>query len=147
MPLIYSLLTPERTVATGEADALIVPTTTGQITIFPGHIALSSLLAPGEMRVRSKGKEELFALSTGFLSFTNNTLTILADTAERSDELELVAIEKAKQEAEEAKKQVRFADDVSYAAAAAALERELVRYKVALKGKGKGRTITQGDER
>ena len=133
--LHYSIITPERTVAEGDADAITLPTQSGEITVLPGHAALSTLLAPGEMRVKQQKTETTLAVSTGFVKIAANAITILADTAERSEELELEAIEKAKAEADAALKNVRAGDDVSYAAAAAALEREIARYKVALKGK------------
>ena len=59
----------------------------------------------------------------------------MADTAERIEELELEKIEKAKEEAQRILNEKRAADDVSSAAAVAALERELARYKVAMKKK------------
>lgn len=132
--LTYSIITPERTVAEGEARKISVSTKEGEITLLPGHTELTTLLAPGEMRViNAEGAEILLAVSTGTLRIAHDVLTILADTAERSEELALEAIEKAKEAADAALKNVRAGDDVAYAFAAAALERELARYRVALK--------------
>lgn len=132
--LTYSIITPERTIAEGEAGKISVSTKQGEITLLPGHAELTTLLAPGEMRVvDARGAEILLAVSTGTLRIAQNTLTILADTAERSEELAIEAIEKAKEAADAALKNVRAGDDVAYAFAAAALERELARYRVALK--------------
>lgn len=134
----YSIITPERTVAEGEARQISISTQKGEITIRPGHTELTTLLAPGEMRVITpSGEEMLLAVSTGILRIAKNELTILADTAERSEELTLEAIERAKQEADQALKNVRAGDEVAYAAAAALLEREVARYRVALKGRRK----------
>ncbi len=134
--LKYKIITPERTVAEGEALKISVSTKEGEITLLPGHAELTALLTPGEMRVISSSNEEiLLAVSTGVLRVAHNAITILADTAERSEELTLEAIEKAKDAADAALKDVRAGDDVAYASAAAALERELARYKVALKRK------------
>ncbi|NBS67860.1 ATP synthase F1 subunit epsilon [bacterium] len=134
----YSIITPERTVAEGEARQISISTQKGEITIRPGHAELTTLLAPGEMRVITpSGEEMLLAVSTGILRIAKNALTILADTAERSEELTLEAIERAKQEADQALKNVRVGDEVAYAAAAALLEREVARYRVALKGRRK----------
>lgn len=135
--LQYKIITPERIVLEGEAVSLSVMTENGEITILPGHIPLASLLKAGEMRVRTAdGKEELLAVSTGLIKVEgNNKIVILANTAERSEELELAKIEEAKQRAEDALKNIRNREDVTFADAAAHLERELARYRVALKGK------------
>ena len=135
--LTYKIITPERVVLEGEAVSLSAMTENGEVTILPGHIPLASLLRAGEMRVKTAdGKEELLAVSTGLLEVQgNNQIVILAQTAERSEELELAQIEEAKKRAEEALKNIRAGEDVSFANAAAHLERELARYRVALKGK------------
>ena len=135
--LQYKIITPERIVLEGEAVSLSVMTENGEITILPGHIPLASLLKAGEMRVRTAdGKEELLAVSTGLIKVEgSNKIVILANTAERSEELELAKIEEAKQRAEDALKNIRNREDVTFADAAAHLERELARYRVALKGK------------
>ncbi len=134
--LNYKIITPERVVLEGEATSLSVMTEDGEITVLPGHIPLASLLKAGEMRLKTPdGKEELLAVSTGLLEVQkNNQIVILANTAERSEELELAKIDEAKERAEQALKNIRNRDDVSFAEAAAHLERELARYRVALKG-------------
>ena len=135
--LTYKLITPERVVLEGQAVSLSVMTERGEITILPGHIPLASLLKAGEMRVKTvDGKEELLAVSTGLLKVEpGNRIVILANTAERSEELELAKIEEAKLRAEEALKNIRSREDASFADAAAHLERELARYRVAIKGR------------
>lgn len=135
--LTYKILTPERLVMEGEAVSVSVMTESGEITVLPGHIPLATLLKAGEMRVRdAQGNETLLAVSTGLFEVKEkNEIVVLADTAERSDELELAAIEEAKKKAEEALLNARNREDVSLADAAAHLERELARYRVALKGK------------
>lgn len=135
--LSYKIITPERIVLEGEAASLSAMTESGEITILPGHIPLVSLLRAGEMRLRTvDGKDELLAVSTGVIEVQkNNQIVILAQTAERSEELELAEIEAAKTRAEEALKNIRNREEVGFANAAALLERELARYRVALKGK------------
>lgn len=138
--LTYKIITPERVVLEGQATALSVMTEDGEVTILPGHIPLAALLRAGEMRVKTAQGEESLAVSTGLLQVhPQNKIVILADSAERSEELELAAIEEAKKRAEDALKNIRNKEDVSFANAAALLERELARYRVALKGKNRGR--------
>jgi F-type H+-transporting ATPase subunit epsilon len=134
----YSIITPERTVAEGQARQLSVTTPQGEITLRNGHAPLTTLIVPGEIRViGATGEETLLAISTGVLHIIKNVITILADTAERSEELALEAIERAKAEAYATLKGVRADEDVAYAAVAATLEREVARYRVAIKGKRK----------
>lgn len=134
--LKIKIVTPERIVFEGEAESLSVMTETGEITVLPGHIALVTSLRPGEMRLKHGGEEHLMVVSTGFLEVRpGNQIVVLADTAERVEELELEKIEKAREEAQKILTEKRAIDDVSAAAATAALEKELARYKVALKKK------------
>lgn len=137
--LAYKIITPERTVMAGEAVSLSVMTDMGEITVLPGHIPLAALLRAGEMRVKTTdGQEELLAVSSGLLEVKSaNQVVILAQSAERSQELELTKITEAKQRAEDALKNLRNREDVSFYEAAAHLERELARYRVALKGKNR----------
>jgi F-type H+-transporting ATPase subunit epsilon len=144
--LSIQIVTPERIVFEGEADSVSVMTEEGEITILPNHIPLVSLLRAGEMRLKNGGEESLMAVSTGVLEVrTGSKIIILADTAERSDELELQKIEEAKQLAEARLKEAREKNDVSYADAAAHLERELARYRVAIKHHRGPRTTISKD--
>ena len=139
--LNYKIITPERVLMEGEADSITVMTANGEITVLPKHEPIVTLLRAGEMKVRKGSEVTHIAASTGLLEVRgNNEVVILADTAERSDELELVAIEEAKRRAEDAMKQIKNKNDVAFADAAAHMERELARYRVALKRKNvKGR--------
>lgn len=139
LQLHYTVVTPERIVFEGDADSISVMTSMGEITVLPHHVPLLALMKAGEMRVRKGSEEELLATSTGMFEVRQDgSVVVLADTAERIDELELSAIEEAKQRAETALTETRNRNDVGYADAAAHLERELARYRVALK-KGKAR--------
>ncbi|MCR4311878.1 MAG: ATP synthase F1 subunit epsilon [Candidatus Uhrbacteria bacterium] len=137
MPLNYKIITPERVLLEGQADAITIMTVNGEITVLPKHEPLVALLRAGEMKVRKGSEVTHIAASTGLLEVRgNNEVIILADTAERSDELELATIEEAKRRAEEALKNIKNRNDVAFADAAAHMERELARYRVAIKRKG-----------
>lgn len=155
----FEIATPERIVYKDTVDSLTLPTREGEITVLPQHIPLVSVLVPGAIVVR-KGKEEQYmAVSGGFIevqpSFAkasaadksvadksegkpNTRVVVLADTAERAEELTVEAIEKARAEAQKVLAEKRTADVESFATAAAALERELVRLKVARKRHRRG---------
>lgn len=134
--LNLKIVTPERIVFEGAVDSLTAMTEQGEITILPNHIPLLTLLRAGEMHATVGKDELLLAASTGLLEVkAGNQIVVLAQTAERSEELELAEIEAAKKRAEEAVSEARKRNDVTFADAAAHLERELARYKVALKKK------------
>lgn len=142
MKLMFELTTPEKIVFQQEIDQVTLPTMDGEITIMPGHIALVAQLVPGVAVLEEKGIKEDVAVSGGFIQVDGKgKVTVLADTAERGMNLDLEDIEKAKQRAEQVMKSTARGDDETFAHAAAELERELARYKVALKYKKDGRAI------
>lgn len=83
-----------------EADFLLVRTTEGDMGVLPNHSPFVAELAIGEMMIRLNGTEKSYFVSGGFLEISNNNVTILADEAMAS---ELIDLERAKKEAEEAK--------------------------------------------
>lgn len=88
------------------------------------------------MRVVEGGRTEYLVTSTGFVEVRENgTVTLLADTAEREEELDIQKIGEARTRAQETLSGVRKLEDVDYAHAVAALERELARERVAMKRK------------
>lgn len=143
--LHYTVVTPERIVLEGDAEAISVMTDMGEITVLPHHVPLLTLMKAGEMRIKHGGQDELLATSTGMFEVrADGTVVVLADTAERVEELEMDAIAAAKERAVQALVDARNRNDVSYADAAAHLERELARYRVALKKrKGQHKNISQ----
>jgi F-type H+-transporting ATPase subunit epsilon len=136
--LRYKVLTPAGVTEEGEGTALSAMTETGEITILPGHITLSTLLKPGEMRIKDGGRETSLMVSGGLLQvMPDNEIVILAEEAHKAENLVLEEIEEAKRRAEEALQTAKNKDETVFADAAAHLERELAKYRVALKGKGR----------
>ncbi|EKD47209.1 MAG: hypothetical protein ACD_66C00170G0001 [uncultured bacterium] len=134
--LHLKIVTPERIVFEDSVDSVSVMTENGEITILPNHVPLVSLLRSGEMRLKDDKQETLLAVSTGLIEVKpGNIIVVLADTAERSDELTLEEIVKAKDLAQKRLEDARDKNDVAYADALVHMERELARYKVASKGK------------
>ena len=113
----FKIVTPERVVLEKTITQATIPTVEGEITILPNHRSYIGLLKPGEIVVkcieekdedskkREKKKEQdcALAVSGGFIEFVDNKLTILADTAERAEELDLARAEEARKRAEELK--------------------------------------------
>jgi F-type H+-transporting ATPase subunit epsilon len=132
--LDFELTTPERVAVQAKVRQVSIPTTEGEITVLPDHLPLVAPIQAGELRVVNEdGSEMLLAVSGGFVTVhPGNRLAILADSAERADELDLKAIEEAKARAEELLKE-KFDDEERYADAAAGLARELARLRVVRK--------------
>lgn len=145
--ITFEVATPERVVYKDTVDSLTLPTREGEITVLPQHIPLVSVLVPGAITVR-KGKDESYmAVSGGFIEVQpGNRVVVLADTAERAEELTVEAIEKARAEAQHVLAEKRTADVESFTLAAAALERELARLKVVRRHRPRGGPIISGAE-
>lgn len=129
----FKIVTPEKTVYEEEIDQVTLPTADGEITVLPNHIPLISILVPGELDVKVDGEEIVMAVSGGMIEMRSNELTILADTAERAGEIDLKRAEEAKERAEKLKEERMQADEAQYATAAAILEKNLARIRVARK--------------
>jgi len=130
--IALELTTPERIVSRIEADEVTLPTQEGEITILPGHVPLVGVLVSGMMTIRAGGEESYVAVSGGFIEIQpGSKVIILADTAERAEELDLKKVEEARERAQKMLREQRGADDVSAAAMMAELNRELARLKVA----------------
>ena len=84
-----------------EVDMLVAPGIDGQLGILPNHAPLLTALQPGEIRVDKDGEENYMAVSGGFLEVLSNRVTILADTAERAEEIDIERAEAAVRRAEE----------------------------------------------
>lgn len=132
--LHFEIATPEKVVFSAEGvEAVTMPTDMGEITILPDHLPLVANLMPGEMRVKVGGQDVSMAVSGGFIEVKPGKVTVLADTAERAEELDEDRAEEARTRAHELMKQERTAESTDYAALAAKLEKELARLRVARK--------------
>lgn len=136
--LRFELTTPERVVLKVEADGATVPTESGEITVLPGHIPLVSTLRAGMITLHKDGEEEYLAVSGGFVEVRpGNVVIILADAADRAEDLDLQKVEAARERARALLEEKRHVDDVGATAAIAALEHELARIKVLHKHRSK----------
>ena len=127
------IVTPEGNSFENFADQVTLLTTDGQITILPNHRSYIASLKPGELIFKKGGEATYLYVSGGFIEFNNNELIVLADAAERAEEIDLKNAEEARRRAEELKKQKTFIDDEEYAAVAAAIQKETARIRVARK--------------
>jgi F-type H+-transporting ATPase subunit epsilon len=124
------IVTPERVIYSDEVDAVVVPGVEGQLGILPHHAPLMTMLQPGELKVRKGGEEIYVAIFGGFLEVRPDRVIVLADAAERAEEIDVGRAEEAKRRAEQQMTN-RVLSEVEKARAEAALRRSLVQLKVA----------------
>jgi F-type H+-transporting ATPase subunit epsilon len=129
--LKFEIVTAEQVVYSDEVDVVVAPGIEGEMAILPQHAPLMTMLQTGELRVRKEGEEASIFVSGGFLEVRRDKVIVLADVAERAEEIDIARAEEAKRRAEEGLK-LRPAE-VDKARAEAALRRSLVRLKVAEK--------------
>lgn len=95
MTIRLEIVTAERTLFEGDVDALAAPGVEGEIGVLPKHAALMTVLQPGDLRYRVNGVEEEFSVTGGFIDVRGDHVSVLADAAERSDEIDVARAEEA----------------------------------------------------
>jgi F-type H+-transporting ATPase subunit epsilon len=123
------VVTAERPVFSDEADFVVAPGSMGELGILPQHAPLLTTLEVGEIRVRKDGTEYSIFTSGGFMEVLPDRITILANTAERAEDIDEARAMESRQRAE-ALMATKMAD-VDFAQAEAALKRAAVRLKIA----------------
>jgi F-type H+-transporting ATPase subunit epsilon len=124
------VVTPESVICSCEVDAVVAPGIEGQVGILPHHAPLLTMLQAGELRVRKGDEETYIAIYGGFLEVRPDRVIILADAAERAEEINMARAEEAKRRAEQ-QMACRALSEVDRAQAEAALRRSLVELQVA----------------
>jgi F-type H+-transporting ATPase subunit epsilon len=125
------VVTAERTVFEDEVDMVLAPGMSGQLGILPNHAPLMTALSFGELILRRESlPDEFIAIGGGFMEVGPEHVIILADSAERAEEIDVARAEEARQRARETMAQ-RRKEDVDFARAEAALRRSVIRIKVA----------------
>lgn len=122
------VVTPERLVVDDRADYIEIPAITGYIGVLPGHAPLITELAVGEINYKTGPETKRLAVAWGFAEVLAHKVTILAETAERAEDIDVSRAQAAKQRAEEA---LRAAGATGDAEAQAALQRAQARLDVA----------------
>ncbi len=132
MTLKVDIVTQERRVySADDVEILTAPGTEGEMGIYARHAPLITALQDGVMRVRHlSGQDEVLAIHGGFMEVLPDRVTVLADVAERAEEIDAARAEAARKRAEELMT-TRRADTEEYLHAEAALRRAMVRLKIA----------------
>jgi len=127
--LHVEVVTAERELYNGEADVVSAQGSEGRLGILPRHAALLTTLIPGELSIKLGGAEEPLFVSGGFLEVSDNSVTVLADTAEHAEEIDQARAEAARRYAQESLEQAQ--SNVERAELIGALERAMSRIRVA----------------
>ncbi|ATO49172.1 F0F1 ATP synthase subunit epsilon [Brevibacillus laterosporus] len=128
--MIIEIVTPERVVYSGEATMVIARGVEGELGILPNHTPLVTPLKIAPVRIKQEGdKETIIAVSGGFMEVRGQTVTILAEAAEQSDDIDSARAELAKQRAE--KRLNEKIPDLDVQRAEYALQRAIVRLDAA----------------
>ena len=130
--LKVELVTPYKKVLSDEVDEITATGALGEFGVLPGHAPFLSSLKIGELSYKKDGGVYHLAVNWGYFEVENDTVTVLVETAERADEIDLERAKAALGRAEEALKKLS-PEDKQYRVYEAALERALIRVQVASK--------------
>lgn len=124
------IVTVERLVYEDEVDSVTAPAVKGEIQVLPEHTPLITALSAGELVVTKSGETEYFAIGGGYLEVLANKVTVMADTAERADEIDEARAQAARDRAEQMLREHPPTSE-DYAAIEGTLRRSLARLQVA----------------
>jgi len=136
MPLHVEVVAAERSILSEEADEVQADTTQGQIGILPRHAPMLTILVAGTVRLIRGDDEEILAVGGGFLEVVENNVVVLADSAERAEEIDVARAEEARRRAAE-RLQGR-GPDLDHDRARASLARSLSRLRAVELGRRRG---------
>lgn len=127
MPIRCEIVSQDRMVFEGDVDIVVLPGSAGEMGILPHHAPLLTTLNYGFIKVRTKGKEEIFTVAGGVAEIQPDIVTVLADAAENIKEIDLNRAEEARKRAEEMLEKGVPPDTDTYLAVEAALRRSNLR--------------------
>ena len=130
--LMLEIVTPEKMAFSGNVEDVTIPGTEGEFGVLRGHEALLSSIEIGELNFTKDDKKSYYAVNTGYAEVTSNKVTILIETAERSDSIDKDRARKAKENAE-ARMGKLTKDDSDYEKVRLALIRAITRINIAEK--------------
>jgi F-type H+-transporting ATPase subunit epsilon len=128
--LLLEIVTPEKLAFSGTIDEVTCPGSEGEFGVLRGHASLLSAIKFGELSYLKDGKRTSYAVNTGYAEVTGSKVTVLVETAERADQIDVERAKKAKEAAEQ--KLAKYAkEDPEFERAKIALERAESRLKIA----------------
>jgi F-type H+-transporting ATPase subunit epsilon len=127
--LTLEIVTPDRSVVAEKVDEVEIPGAEGYFGVLPGHTPLLAMLQVGELWYRKGGETVYLSIAFGFAEVLPDRVTILAQLAERADEIDIARAEAAKRRAEERISQPAL--EMDYERARIAMMKALIRLQVA----------------
>jgi F-type H+-transporting ATPase subunit epsilon len=127
--LSLEIVTPDRLLVREEVDEVVVPGSEGYLGILPGHAPLLATLKVGELWYRTGQEKHFLAIAFGFVEVLPERVTILAQIAERAQEIDVARAEAAKKRAEE--RLSKPLPDMDFERARIAMMKSLIRLQVA----------------
>lgn len=131
--LLLEIVTPEKTVFNGKIEEVTIPGVEGEFGVLLGHESLLSSLKFGELNYTKEGKKSYYAVNTGYAEVTAQKVTILVESAERSDAIDEERARRAKEKAEQNLAKMSK-DDPEYEKVKDALQRAEIRMRIAQRG-------------
>jgi F-type H+-transporting ATPase subunit epsilon len=131
--VLFELATPARMLVSVDADEVVAPGAEGYFGVLPGHAAMLTTLKPGEVTYRSGQTEHHLAVLGGFAEVRAERVIILAENAERPEEIDRERAERARQRAEmrlQGRSPDGMVEEIDFARALEALARALTRLLV-----------------
>jgi F-type H+-transporting ATPase subunit epsilon len=127
--LQLQIVSADRSLVNERVDEVVIPGADGYFGVLPGHTPLLALLGTGELWYRQGQEKHYLALAFGFAEVQPDRVTILAQIAERADDIDIARAEAAKKRAEE--RMARPSADMDFERARIAMLKSLVRLQVA----------------
>lgn len=127
MPIHVVIISQDRTVYTGDADIVVLPGSEGEMGILPHHSPLLSTLKYGVIKVRNKSEEKIFTVAGGIVEVQPDQVTVLADSAENIEEIDISRAETARKRAEDLLHKAIPQDTDTYLSLQSALKRSNLR--------------------
>lgn len=124
------VITPDRKFYSGDVTMVELTTTEGQVGIYPQHIPMTAIIAPGVLKIHEEGQVLEAALLSGFLTILPDKVTIMAETAEWPDEIDYNRAEEAKTRAERRLSDRGAGAQIDVLRAEMSLKRALVRLEI-----------------
>ena len=104
MSIQLDIVTPEKKVYSETVDSVVLPTTSGDVGILPGHVPLVTQIKAGELAITKDGSLDLLAVDIGFAEVIGDTVSVLTEAAIDIEDIDLAAAEEAQKRAEQALK-------------------------------------------
>ena len=126
--LLLEIVTPQGLVLSEEVDEVTATGSEGEFGVLPGHVRFVTTLKPGMLSCKTSNQVKIFFVSWAYCGVGTERMLVLADSAERSDEID---VERAKAAMKRAEERLKKAEEVDFKRAEAAIERAVTRIQIA----------------